>query len=362
VNGNKYQSEDILEIVKYSPASVYFRAHLEFFNGHMCGIYGIADIEGNDIIYHGLNNSEGEPCTLRIRVSDKEISLSDPGGNCRTDTCGSRGGYESIAFPRSSRRRITYLDDIRNSDAYWGAAEEHDAGSGHASIEDAHEAGAFRHLMQRARQGDTGVSNRIAMAYDLGRGVEKNGAEAFKWYLTGAEKGNAASQYAVAHFYERDSDYANALPWYRKAAEQGHENALYRLGLFYANGWGVERDDKEAYFWLKTALLADCMQHSILKSAAETGARLNDADRARIDRRAAEWKPHPGAESEKEKIFVSRRKKPAAQECADYKKRQEDYDRKRAQQEKEPARYTGPAVKLPDDSPYPGLIIDNSER
>ena len=35
ISGGKYQSEDILEIVKISPATAYVRTHLEFFNGHL---------------------------------------------------------------------------------------------------------------------------------------------------------------------------------------------------------------------------------------------------------------------------------------------------------------------------------------
>ena len=53
IDGNKYQSEDILEIVKVSPTAAYVRTHLEFFNGHVCNIWGVAKVEGDALVYHG---------------------------------------------------------------------------------------------------------------------------------------------------------------------------------------------------------------------------------------------------------------------------------------------------------------------
>jgi uncharacterized protein len=35
-------------------------------------------------------------------------------------------------------------------------------------------------------------------------------------------------------------DYAEALKWYRLAADQGLASAQHNLGFMYANGWGVE--------------------------------------------------------------------------------------------------------------------------
>src|SRR6476660_3949917 len=64
IDGGKYQSEDILEIVKVSPTTAYIRTHLEFFNGHVCNIWGVARLEGDALVYRGPNNIEGKPCML----------------------------------------------------------------------------------------------------------------------------------------------------------------------------------------------------------------------------------------------------------------------------------------------------------
>ncbi len=48
-------------------------------------------------------------------------------------------------------------------------------------------------------------------------------------------------------------DYAQAAAWYRKAAEQGHADAQYNLGVLYYNGQGVPQDYQQAYAWSSVA-------------------------------------------------------------------------------------------------------------
>src|SRR5262245_36685250 len=42
IDGDKYQSEDVLEVVPVDDQAAYVRMDLEFFNGHSGRIYGIA--------------------------------------------------------------------------------------------------------------------------------------------------------------------------------------------------------------------------------------------------------------------------------------------------------------------------------
>jgi TPR repeat protein len=62
---------------------------------------------------------------------------------------------------------------------------------------------------------------KLGLCYQNGRGVAKNGKEAFLWY--------------------------------QKAAAQGCNLAQFHLGLCYANGLGVERNYKEAVAWYEKA-------------------------------------------------------------------------------------------------------------
>ena len=66
--------------------------------------------------------------------------------------------------------------------------------------------------------------------YKNGQGVEKNYAEAVKWFTMAAEKGNAQAQYELGQWYEFgrnpvEQSYTEALKWYQKAAAQEHEDA-----------------------------------------------------------------------------------------------------------------------------------------
>ncbi len=72
----------------------------------------------------------------------------------------------------------------------------------------------------------------------FGRGVEKDDAEAVKWYRKAADQGYALAQYNLGVMYANGrgvvKDDAEAVKWYRKAAEQGNEDAekaLRRRGM-----------------------------------------------------------------------------------------------------------------------------------
>src|SRR5262249_8706223 len=51
IDGDKYQSEDVLEVVPVDDHSAYVRMDLEFFNGHSGMIYGIATYGNHSLIY-----------------------------------------------------------------------------------------------------------------------------------------------------------------------------------------------------------------------------------------------------------------------------------------------------------------------
>jgi hypothetical protein len=124
-DGKPYRSENILEIVPRSATSTYFRAHLEFSNGHQCAISGIADVMDDDLVYDGPVNLEGRPCRLRLSVIGGQIRFADPGGACRVDTCGARGAYDGVAFNLKSRQPIRYMSRLLASPEYAEAVQRH---------------------------------------------------------------------------------------------------------------------------------------------------------------------------------------------------------------------------------------------
>jgi len=130
VSGDKYTSEDIFELVKITPRTAYFRIHGEFYNGHTCDLWGVADLEVDALTYHGPANFQGDPCVLKFSVNAEGIIVNDVGGACRDESCGERGGYgmgAEVDYPFTARRTIRYMPLILKSSEYAAAVKEHDS-------------------------------------------------------------------------------------------------------------------------------------------------------------------------------------------------------------------------------------------
>jgi hypothetical protein len=124
VDGSKFTSENILEIVKTSPDEAYFNTHLEFYNGHECELSGLAHVERDALVYRSqLPDTKGES-EFRIRLTPKTVRFEDPDGNYRANYCGERGGFDGIEFKLSARRPIRYMKRLLASDDYKEAIAE----------------------------------------------------------------------------------------------------------------------------------------------------------------------------------------------------------------------------------------------
>jgi TPR repeat protein len=66
----------------------------------------------------------------------------------------------------------------------------------------------------------------------------------------------AQFEIGVRYAQGRDAkqNYAEALRWLQKAADQAHPEALAWMGTMYEKGWGVPKDQMEAYFWDRLAV------------------------------------------------------------------------------------------------------------
>ncbi len=119
---------------------------------------------------------------------------------------------------------------------------------------------AFAEWLPLARQGDPAAERNIGHMYRLGRGVERDPAEAVKWYRRAAEKGLARAQANLANMYLAGEgvprDYGAAARWLYLAAVQGHVIAQYNLGQMYLSGLGVRKDPVRAMAWYNLAAKA----------------------------------------------------------------------------------------------------------
>ena len=126
VDGTKFTSENVLEIVKVSPHEAYIRTHLEFYNGHSCSIYGIAKLEGDTLVYRPHDNVAGRQCVLTLQRKGDRIVFGDVGYACKDTYCGMHGSFNGVDFAMSRRRPIRYMKVLLDSRQYHDAITERD--------------------------------------------------------------------------------------------------------------------------------------------------------------------------------------------------------------------------------------------
>ena len=114
---------------------------------------------------------------------------------------------------------------------------------------------AYSWYMKGANQGDVISMWWLGNSYLNGSGVERDEVEAVKWFRKAAEKGYHRGQNSLAVRLERGEgvkkDITEAFKWYKKAAEQGYYKAQNNLGYCYYYGWGTTKNLEEAVKWYK---------------------------------------------------------------------------------------------------------------
>lgn len=128
-DGSKYWSDNVVEIVPIDATHAYFRAELDFFNGHQCSIYGVAKAVGKKLVYSEKEETgSGNICKLTISASGKDLLLDDGEGSCKA-YCGARGTFSNYRFIKlASKKPITYLAKLKGSEEYKGAIEDWKSG------------------------------------------------------------------------------------------------------------------------------------------------------------------------------------------------------------------------------------------
>lgn len=143
---------------------------------------------------------------------------------------------------------------------------------------------AFSLFCQAALAGNSEAQFQVAECFRLGRGVQKDEAQALAWLLKSAESGLVKACIRLGIFYRRSilKDDEEAIKWYQKAAEtgchgacvvlagiykdrgdfvgelkwdkelalQGNPESLWEVRTFYEGRDGVEVDLPEACAWL----------------------------------------------------------------------------------------------------------------
>lgn len=144
-------------------------------------------------------------------------------------------------------------------------------------------------LMRVAADAEIGdAQHGLGVLYSRGLGLERNTAEAAKWFHKAARNGSIAGtvEYAIALFNGEGvaKNEALAARYFRRAASQGNAIAQNRLARLYATGRGVPRNLVEAAAWHLVASgqgLADGWLDSTLSD-------LSKEDRTRAEQIAAD--------------------------------------------------------------------------
>ena len=118
-----YQAEDVIEIVPYDDTRMYFRARLQFYNGHVCSISGLARHQNGAFVFHAPDTAGMvDDCTLTIASSNDALTMTDrvsPDGPATCSAhCGARGSFSNVSMKNTTRRPIRYLDRILASPQY----------------------------------------------------------------------------------------------------------------------------------------------------------------------------------------------------------------------------------------------------
>jgi TPR repeat protein len=131
-------------------------------------------------------------------------------------------------------------------------------------------------LLAKAKVGDADAQYQVGNAYNYGRRVRRDYAQALNWYRKGAEQGNADAQFQLGGLYHFGHgvprDAVLAFDWAKKAAIQGQIDAEFFISTCYSEGWGIGRNKGESVFWLqKAAEQGDARSQLYLALAYGTG-------------------------------------------------------------------------------------------
>jgi TPR repeat protein len=176
-----------------------------------------------------------------------------------------------------------------------------DADAAYAAYQKGNYKTALKLLTPLAENGDVRAQSMLGLIYYRGgRDVQKDDAQALRWFRLAADRGDAIAQLSLGLMYAdgrgvpQDND--EAAKWYRRAADQGNPQAQYNLGLWYAKGDGGPPDKVRAHMWFNLAAAhfpaADTRDRNAAVTSRDAVATNMTAEEvADAQRLARAWKP-----------------------------------------------------------------------
>ena len=125
VDGDKFNSENILEVVPVDKNAAYVRMHLEFYNGAMEDFYGIAAFDGYSSLIYDNGEDGKDHCVVEFTWSKDFVTTTfdiskTPGCTYYTIP---RGSIDGARFEMKRKKVIRYIQRIKNSKEFKKAME-----------------------------------------------------------------------------------------------------------------------------------------------------------------------------------------------------------------------------------------------
>jgi TPR repeat protein len=118
---------------------------------------------------------------------------------------------------------------------------------------------AFEIFKPLAEQDNDVAQFHLGVIYTNGYGVDKDLKQAFDWQLKATNQNNKEAESELSHLKVilrneglgayNNKNYKKALETFIPLAEQGDDVAQFHLGIMYENGYGVDKDLNQAFYW-----------------------------------------------------------------------------------------------------------------
>jgi TPR repeat protein len=112
---------------------------------------------------------------------------------------------------------------------------------------------ALRRWRAAHSAGSSEAAFRIAELYVMGEGVQRNLAEAVKWYRRAAERGHSRAQFRLGLVLLNGAQGGGVAKWHSAASARDAELAQRNAEALFPSGFEVRPDPDEALRWLDEA-------------------------------------------------------------------------------------------------------------